>query len=124
MMNFPQFLEMKFLDWQQREGGRKTVAEFAKYLGVKQSTVSMWWTSNNTPRDDGIIRNLAFKLGVEVYDVLGLDRPDADLLYMQQHWDEISTEDRRAIRDRVAKYVEENEALKVRKNRRARANNG
>ena len=86
-VNFPQYLEMQFLKWQQREGGRKTVAEFAKYLGVPQTTVSTWWNAKSTPSDETIIRRLADRLGLEVYDALGLDRPDEDLLWLMNNWD-------------------------------------
>lgn len=86
-MSFPQFLERKFLEWQTREGERKTVGEFAKYLGFAQSTISMWWTGKNTPTDETILRRLADRLGLEVYDALGLDRPDEDLLWFMNNWD-------------------------------------
>lgn len=68
--NFRQFLEGKYLEWQQREGGRKTVFEFAEWLGVSQSAVSNWWNEGRMPQGDSI-RKLAAKLGLEVYDVLG-----------------------------------------------------
>lgn len=121
-MQFSEFLERKFLTWQASQGKRRTIGEFAKSIGVAQTTVSSWLNGERKPEGESL-RKLANKLGIDVYDALGLPRPDADLLYMQQHWDEISADDRRAIRDRVAKYVEENEALKVRKNRRAGAHN-
>lgn len=42
-MNFPQYLEKKYLEWQQVVGERKTVREFAEYIGVSASSITMWW---------------------------------------------------------------------------------
>lgn len=84
-MKFTQFLELKFLEWQQAEGGRKTVKQFAAFIGVSQSTISTWWNGDRSPEGENI-QKIANKLGIEVYDVLGLPRPDPDLLYIQQNW--------------------------------------
>ena len=97
-MAFPQFLERKFLEWQTRAGGRKTVREFAEYLGFKQSTISMWWTGKNTPSDEAVLRRLADRLGLEVYDSLGLDRPDEDLLWIMNNWDYLPQHIRKSMK--------------------------
>lgn len=102
-MTFSKFLENKFLEWQQREGGRRTVKEFAAYIGVSQSTISMWWNEGRQPEGDNLLK-LAMKLGVEVYDVLGKPRPDIDLLYLQTIWNDLSNESRRALREQGEKY--------------------
>ena len=97
-VNFPQFLELQFLEWQRREGGRKTVGEFARHLGVAQTTVSSWWNGKSTPTDDVIIRRLADRLGLEVYDSLGLDRPDEDLLWIMNNWDYLPQHIRKSMK--------------------------
>lgn len=102
-MNFSQFLEIKFLEWQQKEGGRKTVKEFAAYIGVSQSTISMWWNEGRKPEGDNL-RKLAEKLGIEVYDILGVPRPDKDLLYLQSIWKELEPEKKTALREQAEKY--------------------
>lgn len=107
-MDFRQFLEVKYLEWQRESGGRKTVLEFANYLGVKQQTVSNWWNGERLPQGENI-HKLALKLGMEVYDVLGLDRPDADLHYVQQQWENLTPEERRAIRQQTEGYSTKNE---------------
>jgi len=103
-MKFPQFLERKFLEWQKTKGGRRTAKEFATWLGVPSSTLSTWWSNKSTPTDEKFIRKLSDKLGLEVYDVLGLPRPDADLHYLQQAWENIPAAARRAIREQAEKY--------------------
>lgn len=118
MNNFRQFLEMKFLDWQQRSGGRKTVLEFAVWLGVSQQTVSSWWNNPDKKPQGDNIRKLADKLGVEVYDVLGLPRPDPDLFYIQRVWDELTPEIRKALREKVEAYTIKNEQPQNRPSRK------
>ena len=103
-MKFKQFLELKFLEWQSQQGGRKTVAQFAKFLGVGQSTVSMWWNNDERVPEGENLRKIAEKLGIEVYDVLGLPRPDADLLYLQSIWGELDPSQRRVLREQAEKY--------------------
>jgi transcriptional regulator with XRE-family HTH domain len=106
-MNFPQYLEKKYLEWQQVVGERKTVREFAEYIGVSASSITMWWKGKRTPEGENV-QKIANKLGVEVYDVLGLPRPDPDLLYIQQNWSNISDKGRQAIREQAEKYKQAN----------------
>lgn len=120
MNNFRQFLEMKFLEWQQRAGGRKTVYEFADYIGVSQPAVSSWWNETRIPQGDNV-RKLAEKLGLEVYDVLGLPRPDSDLFYIQSVWEELTVETRKALREKVEEYAVKNDKHQNRPKRK-RAN--
>lgn len=106
-MKFTQYLEMKFLEWQQQQGGRKTVKEFAAYIGVSQSAISTWWNGERQPEGESL-QKIASKLGMEVYDVLGHPRPDPDLIYIQQNWPYLTPETRHAIRQQAAAYVEKN----------------
>jgi transcriptional regulator with XRE-family HTH domain len=117
-MEFKQWLEMKYLNWQHDNGSRKTVLEFAEYLGSTQQTVSGWMNGTRKPQGENI-ELLAHKLGIEVYDVLGLPRPDRDLFYLQSIWDSLSTEERRRIREQAEKYEAENTPRKSPRPRRA-----
>lgn len=121
MMNFAQFLEMKFLEWQQKEGGRKTVADFAEYIGVAQTTASSYMNGKRKP-DGENLRRIANVLGFQTYDLLGIPRPDEDLAYINQHWDEVSEDFRRKFREEVEKQLADEQSKGVRKNRRAHAN--
>lgn len=105
-MKFSKFLEFKYLEWQQNVG-RKTVKEFAAYIGVSTSTISTWWNEDRVPEGENI-QKLASKLGIEVYDSLDLPRPDADLLYIQQQWSKLDSATRRALREQAEKYESEN----------------
>lgn len=103
-MDFPKYLELKFLEWQQREGKRRTIADFSMYLGVSQSVVSMWMNGSRTPNQPSI-ELLSRVFGLEIYDSLGLPRPDADLHYVQSVWDELPGELRRAVREQIEQYA-------------------
>ena len=74
-MKFSQWFENQFLGWQMEAGGRKTVHEFATYLGVSQSTVSTWLNGTREPTGKNIDR-IAERLNFEVYEILGLRTPD------------------------------------------------
>lgn len=78
MMEFKDWLVGKFLEWEKQQEKRQPYVAFARFLGVKQSALSQWMNGNNTPTLDyvGVISD---KLGPEIYDVLGLQRP-TDLL--------------------------------------------
>ena len=64
-MTFSQYLEMKYLEWQQKQGGRKTIAEFAAYLGIAQTTASSYMNGVRKPEGEKLQR-IAEKLGIEV----------------------------------------------------------
>lgn len=109
-------MEIKFIEWQRREGERKTVLEFADYLGSSQQTVSSWMNGSRKPTGDSI-RLLAEKFGLEVYDILKIPRPDAGLFYLQKIWGQLPPEERRAILEKAERYVAENENQPQRKRR-------
>lgn len=74
---FAEWIEGKFLFWMGETGKRRTVTEFAKYIGVSQSLMSQWLNGRYLP-DLKNITKIAERLGPEVYDLLGLQRPDPD----------------------------------------------
>lgn len=65
-MKFPQYLESKYLEWQQLVGGRKTVRQFAEYIGVSASSITMWWNGKRAPEGDNV-RRLADKFGQAIH---------------------------------------------------------
>lgn len=71
---FAQFLVTKFREWEKAKGGRQSLTSFARYLGVKQPTLTRWMQGDNVP-DAANLDILARRLGNEVYDILGYSRP-------------------------------------------------
>ncbi len=113
MSNFPKYLERKFLEWQQQQGERKTVEEFAAYLGFSQPIVSFWMNGRRKPNQLSV-ELLAGVFGLEVYDALELPRPDADLHYIQTQWDNLTPEERHSIKQQAEKYAQKQLAKKPR----------
>ncbi len=70
-----EWLTQKFLAWQTDQKEIKTLAEFADYLEVGRPALSMWISGKRQPNEK-MARRLAQKLGLEIYDVLGMARPD------------------------------------------------
>jgi|SRR3990172_3173346 len=94
--DFANWLDKKFLEWQQREGGSRTALEFSEWLGFANATVNQWLNGNRSP-ESGNVHLLALKLGLEVYDALGLPRPDEGLYQINVHWHMLRDEERAAI---------------------------
>lgn len=108
MMTFAKYLEKKYLDWQQEMGERKTIEEFGHYIGVSQGAVSLWMNGKREPAADSI-KLLANVLGPEIYDVLGLERPDPRLVYIQQIWGMLPPESRQRLTDEAQRMLIQNQ---------------
>lgn len=78
-MDFYEWIKTKYADW---SGGKKSENQFALYLGISQATLNAWMNkTRGIPTSKKIINKLVERYGDEVYDVLGLTRPDIrDLL--------------------------------------------
>ena len=75
---FAEWLEGKYIAWMNETGRRRTLTEFAEYLGVGQPLLSQWLNGRYLPGMKNVSK-LAARLGPEVYDLLGLQRPDPDI---------------------------------------------
>ncbi len=73
MNTFKEFIEKKYLEWQNEQGKRKSVAEYAAFLGVSQPLVSMWMNGSKVPGKANI-KTLYEIYGDEVIEVLGKNK--------------------------------------------------
>jgi transcriptional regulator with XRE-family HTH domain len=99
MAEYPEFskwLYTKYLEWQQHVGGRKTLTEFAAWLDIGNATVNQWINGQARPRPEFAFR-LAQRLGLEVYQILGLPSPDPLLFEVQRNWSKFTDEDKALI---------------------------
>lgn len=81
------------------------MTEFARYLGVNGALLSQWMKGTRQPgRRKAPV--LAAKLGPEIYDLLGLARPDSDLREINLVWGQLSKEQRREAVRRVKELAE------------------
>lgn len=75
-MAFKGWLEQKYLEWMVQSGKRQTLTAFAEYLGLGQSLVNQYLNGKISTPSEESVHKMAKQLGPEIYDVLGLVRPD------------------------------------------------
>ena len=108
-MNFPEYIEKKYLEWQLKEEGRKTIVQFAAYIGVSQPILSMWMNGKKRPGVDNI-KLLAEIFGDDVYDSLDLPRPNQYLKLAAEKWEFMSEEKQQQISSMIAEEAAKYEA--------------
>ena len=106
---FSIFLTRKFLEWQLEQGESKSQAEFAGLLGVKRTSLTMWMNGDHLPENENV-EKIANFLGPEVYDLLGLPRPDPFLQSINSRWDRIPPDKQQKLAELAEQY--EQEAIK------------
>lgn len=78
MATVKDWLNQKFVEWEKAQGRSQSYYAFARYLEVSQSGLSQWMIGNGSPGGDDLL-NIAKKLGVEIYDIIGLPRPNTQV---------------------------------------------
>lgn len=71
---FTRWLTRKYREWEEGQGGKSSVSEWARYLGVKQPTLNRWLRGDTVPEASNVMI-LSGRLGAEVYEVLGMEAP-------------------------------------------------
>jgi hypothetical protein len=100
------WLDLKFREWRNgQKRGEDTVARFANFVGVSRNTMNNWLNRGQTPGDESADL-IATKLGPEIYDLLGLPRPDPLLQLVIERWGQLSDE----VRSEIAEVVQRAEA--------------
>ena len=97
-MKFNQWLEQQYLAWEMQSGQRKTLLQFAEYLGISNSLLSHYLSGTRKPSDP-ILDRIVEKLGDEAYDVLEKPRPDPLLRRIIQNWGQMTEEQKDQITD-------------------------
>lgn len=97
------FLTQKYLTWQAEIGEKRTIEEFAMFIGISRPLLNMWMNGKRKPSEQKI-KILSALFGDDVYDALGKERPDPDLTYLQAHWINTPPEARKAMREIAEKY--------------------
>ncbi len=105
-MTFPEYLERKYLNWQNRLGKRKTIDEFARLLGVSRPSITMWMNGSRKPGLENI-RLLSAIFGLEIYDILGYPRPNPLYAYAERNWKYIPIKEQKKIAEIVSKFTAE-----------------
>lgn len=111
-MTFPELLEQKFLEWQMKNGERKTLYEFANYIGVSHGTLSFWINGVKKPSESNI-KILAEYFGNEIYDALDLPRPNPYLQIVNRVWEFLPEDIQKKFSDEAEKYETQNLSERV-----------
>lgn len=73
--NFSIYFAKRYDEWQKTRTSRRTLSDFADWLGVDKAVLSNWYNAKRIPTGPSVTL-LVSKLGPTVYDALGLQRPD------------------------------------------------
>ena len=78
-VDFSDWITKKYVEWRGAAiGNDRSISEFSEWLGVSQPVMSTWMKKGGkVPRSQKSITALVKRFGSEVYDVLGLPRPEA-----------------------------------------------
>jgi transcriptional regulator with XRE-family HTH domain len=112
MEKFPDWITRKFVEWQAKEGRRKTIEDFAAYLGTSRPLVNMWMNGNKKPGKENT-NILAEIFGNEIYDVLDLPRPNPYLQKLNRVWEFLPEEIQKKFSDEAEKYEAQNVTERV-----------
>jgi len=104
MASAKDWLNQKFLEWERAQGRKQSYYAFARYLEVSQSGLGQWMNGSGTPSGDDLL-NIANKLGPEIYDVLGLPRPNAEVQRLTVSFANLPSD----IRQRLANAITESD---------------
>lgn len=69
-MNFQEWLEDKYTEWERMMPNRQSYYNFARYLDVPHTAMTQWVSGVSLPSGDDLAK-LAAKLGNDVYTILG-----------------------------------------------------
>jgi len=114
MEKFSDWITRKFVEWQANEGRRKTIEDFAAYLGTSRPLVNMWMNGNKKPGTENI-KILAEIFGNEIYDVLDLPRPNPYLQKLNRIWEFIPEEIQKKFSEEAERYEAQNISERVQK---------
>lgn len=112
MSKFSEWMTKQFLEWQTEQGKRKTLEEFAGFVGVSRPLINMWMNGNQKPGADNI-NILAELFGNEIYDVLDLPRPNPYLQKLNRIWEFLPEEIQRKFSEEAEKYEAHNLSERV-----------
>ena len=123
IVTFSEYLEKKYLDWQHEQGRRKTIEDFAAYIGVSRPLLNMWMNGKRKPGKESL-KLLSEILGNEVYDILGYERPNPYLQKINQIFEYLSPEQQRKLAEDAKRYESQShENSKATSSRRKPAHN-
>ena len=105
-MKFSAWLLERYLEWQNHLGERKSLSEFAAWIGVSQPVLSNYINGKREPGEDNAFL-FYIKFGEEVYEILAKEPPDFLLRYVRSNWHLLPEEAKQGIKDIIKQVLEE-----------------
>jgi transcriptional regulator with XRE-family HTH domain len=102
MASFSDYLLSKLQEFERQKGQRVSLDMFAEYLGVSRPLVSYWLKGTKPSLEN--VQILASKFGPEVYDALGLPRPNPFLQKISEIWERIPPEKQQKLAEEAERY--------------------
>ena len=93
MSNFPAWFNRAYKRWSRSQAGEEDFIAFCDLLGYPPSKVLGWMHGEVLPEKPEVL-SIAGILGVEVYQVLDLPKPDPELLKIYGSFSRLSGQDR------------------------------
>ena len=93
MSNFPAWFNRAYKRWSRSQAGEEDFVAFCDLLGYPPSKVLGWMHGEVLPEKPEVLC-IAGILGVEVYQVLDLPKPDPELLKIYGSFSHLSGQDR------------------------------
>ena len=119
-LGFKEWLFNQFIEWEKTQPGRRSnFTKFSEYLGASQPQVSSWIKGTYKPSGENI-KLIAEKLGLEIYDVLELPRPNPYLQTINRLWEFLPQEIQIKISQETEKYETQNELHRLQKSPKQR----
>lgn len=100
-----EWLFNKFVEWEKQQPGRRsTYSAFARYLDVKQQSLSSWINGTSEPKIESAYK-ISLKLGNEIFEIMNIEPPDNLLLYITANWDQLPPEIQNSVHEQIAHYL-------------------
>jgi transcriptional regulator with XRE-family HTH domain len=105
--NLHDLLLEKLLEYQQQSGERKTLKQFAEYIGMGQVYLNQIMNGRRSAGEKTIAHLANFFKDMRFYDAVELPRPDPNLNYITRHWGETPKEIQQKIAEEIARFTTE-----------------
>jgi len=93
MSNFPAWFNRAYKRWSRSQAGEEDFIAFCDLLGYPPSKVLGWLHGEFLPEGSEVL-SIAGILGTEIYKVLGLQKPDPELVNLFNQFSHLQGQDR------------------------------
>jgi transcriptional regulator with XRE-family HTH domain len=99
----------KYMDFQRTSGGRKSLKQFAEYIGVGEVYLNRLMNERRNAGEKAIVKLANFFSDLRFYDAAGMDRPDPQLVELRRAWGRLPDEEKKRIAEIAAPYIGRND---------------